>query len=156
MAYLTLQDFTDRTVAPTSYITEVETDQPGWTLKQINMWGRWIDARLGKRYAVPFDTDTPEVIKNWLSRLITWELYLKRGINPDDAQVAMIQERATTAEAEVKEAATGDTGLFEIPLKETPKPDAEGITRGAPLAYTEAGPYAWSRVQRANALNDPE
>jgi Protein of unknown function (DUF1320) len=154
MAYLTVAEFKDRTVAPQEYVDEVETRQAGWTLKQLELWSKWIDARLAKRYAVPFVAPLPECVLNWLTRIVTWELYLKRGIDPTDAQNEQIKERADGALDEVKEAADNDKGLFELPIRVMSGKDDEGVTRGSPLAHTEAGPYKWSRAQRSQAYID--
>jgi len=153
-AYMTLMEFKDRTVAPVEYVDEVEARQAGWTLKQIDFWGRWIDSRLAKRYATPFIVPFPEVIFNWLTRIVTWELYLKRGIDPTDAQNEQIKERADGALAEVKEAADSKDGLFELPVRVLSGVDDEGVIKGGPLGYTEVSPYTWSWVQKYEACFD--
>lgn len=154
-AYLTPTTYALLTTAPPEYIQEVEFRAPLWLAAQLLYWSSWIDSRLKKRYAAPFEAppDTPPVITGWLARIVDWELYLKRGINPDDEQTADVKERHTAAKAEVKEAADSKEGLFELPLKAS-IPTATSITRGGPLGYTEQSPYTWSVVQREAAADE--
>lgn len=151
LPYLTVQGFKDLAIIPSQYVDDIEVEQPGWTLKQLGYWSAVIDGRLRKRYAVPFDNDSPPVaIAGWLARIVTLEAYLRRGINATDEQVATIKERATDAHAEIKEAANSETGLFELPLR-ADSPTGQGVSRGGPMAYTEASAYRWTTVQQAAA-----
>lgn len=150
-AYLSKAEFQGLTISPARYVDEIEADEAGWTDIQILYWSRWLDSRLAKRYATPFAAppDTPVAVQGWIERLVTPRVYLKRGIDPTDAQWDAIQQGHTDALAETKEAADSLEGLFELPLKES---DAEdGITRGAPLSFTEVSPYTWTTVQRDEA-----
>jgi hypothetical protein len=150
LAYLTLAIYKNLTLAPPSYVDDVEVRHPGWVLAQLEFWSAWIDSRLKKRYAAPFaaSPNTPTVILGWLVRILDAELYLKIGINPRDEQAAtVVQERAAEAKTEVKEAADSREGLFELPLR-SDQPEVTGITRAAPLGYTEQSPYTWIGIQR--------
>lgn len=106
-----------------------------------------IDARLAKRYVTPFDAGNPPIaLQLWVSRIMTLRLYLKRGVDATDAQVAVIREDEQAAWAEIKEAADSATGLYELPLRST---DATlGVTKAGPLAYSETSPYRWTTRQR--------
>lgn len=149
MAYLTPTTYADLTIAPPEYIPQVEAMAPRWLAAQLEYWSSWIDARLRKRYAAPFAAapNTPPAVTGWLARIVDCELYLKRGIDPDDKQVDDVKERVAEAKAEVKEAADSTTGLFELPLRAA-EPAVSGVSRGGPLMYSEVSPYTWSAVQR--------
>lgn len=156
-AYLSKAEFKGLTISPARYVDEIEADESGWTDRQLAYWSRWLDARLAKRYATPFAAppNTPVAVTGWIERLVTSRVYLKRGIDPTDAQWDAIQQGHTDALAEIREAADSVEGLFELPLNESDTSD--GITRGAPLSYTEASPYTWTTVQRdAAELEDQE
>lgn len=153
MAYLDVTTYKARTLAPASYVDEVDAQEAGWTLAQLTLWSSWLDSRLRKRYAAPFGSPVPEAVLVWLTDIVTERLYLKRGIDAADAQVARITELADKAREEVREAADAKDGLFDLPLKEDTT--ATGITKGAPLGYAEASPYTWSPLQREDADSDP-
>lgn len=145
-AYLTALEFTGLTLAPDPYVAELQANFPGWLDNTLRMQSRLIDARLRKRYAAPFAPPYPEVVQHWLAKLVTVECYLKRGVDPTDAQFATMQEQAKEAWGEITEAANSDTGLFDLPLK-ADAASPGGISKGAPLAYTETSPYVWRDVQ---------
>jgi hypothetical protein len=146
-SYLTVAQFEALTVMPASYVGDIEAIQPGWSLTKLTSLSRLIDARLRKRYAVPFSAPYPETAQHWLSTIATPQFYLKRGVDPTDAQFAAMVEAATKAWSEVAEAANSDTGLFDLPLiADVAAPG--GISKGAPLAYTETSPYVWRDIQR--------
>jgi hypothetical protein len=75
---------------------------------------------------------------------VTPHAYLKRGCNPSDAQLVELFKDAEKAEAEIKEAADSETGLFDLPLQS----GASAISKGGPLSYSETSPYVWSTLQR--------
>lgn len=120
--------------------------QPGWVDGQLQYWSAWIDSRLAKRYATPFDTPYPVAVKGWLNRLVTLRVYLRRGVDPGDRQVAEIKLDAESAQAEIKEAADAKDGLYELPLRADTT--AGGVKRGTPRVYSEASPYVGFDVQK--------
>jgi hypothetical protein len=151
--YLTPSTFRDLSLLPPSYVDTIELMHPGWLGRQLSRWSSWIDARLAKRYAVPFDVDSPPfIVEEWLNRIVTHRCYLKRGVDPTDSQVDDIKQDAEKAMAEIAEAAEKKDGLFELPRRQD-LPDSEGISRGAPLGYSEQSPYTSSELQR-DAAND--
>lgn len=156
MPYLNADSYRNLTIAPPLYLDEVEVMHPGWIAEQLAFWSAWIDSRLKKRYAAPFDAppDTPPVVCGWLARIVDAELYLKRGYDPNDKQSARVDKRNDDARAEIKEAADSEKGLFELPLRAS-EPAATAITRGGPLGYTEQSPYTWSQVQRDASNEEP-
>jgi phage gp36-like protein len=146
--YLTLETFRDLSLLPPSYVDTIEAMHPGWISRQLARWSAWIDARLAKRYATPFDAASPPfIVEEWLNRLVTHRCYLKRGVDATDSQVDDIKQDAEKAAAEIKEAAESKEGLFELPPRQD-LPDEQGITRGSPMGYAEQSPYTWAELQK--------
>jgi len=159
-AYLTTAQFIDRTVAPPAYIAAVEARSPGWTQQQLAQESARIDARLRKRYAAPFvagdgSPNAPELVNVWLTRVVTRSVYLRRGVDPTDELWSEIREDARLAETELKEAADGATGLWDLPLRDAPG-TTSGISQGGPRSYSEASPYVYTDVQRAIATGEDQ
>ena len=150
-AYLDLAAFRLRTCLPSIDIDAVEADTPGYTDARLQAHSARIDARLRKRYAVPFEADptAPEVVLEWLQRLVTLDVYAKRGADPNDPTMQRIAEQAQKAEDELKEAADAEKGLFDLPVRDDA--DASDITKGGPLCYTETSPYVAFDRQRDDA-----
>jgi hypothetical protein len=102
----------------------------------------WIEARLAKRYKIPFEAPAPEAASRWLTSLTTNDCYGRRGFNPGSEQDReLVIEAAKTAATEVKEAADSKDGLFELPLRDDDDPQATAVSKGAPLGYSEQSPY---------------
>lgn len=141
--YLNISAFKLRAIIAPGHVDALETEQPGWVDAQSELVSRRIDARLGKRYAVPFAT-APEIVLDWAARLLTLQCFQRLGWNPSDPQAEQIQKDADDAEAEIKEAADAVTGLYDLPLAN----GTSGISKGMPRVYTEASPYVWTDVQR--------
>lgn len=151
--YLTIATFKNLTAMPSTDVDALEAIAPGWVDAKLAAKSRWIDARLSKRYAVPFTAPYPEAVTDWLARIVTLNAYLRRGVDPNDRQFEELKADAEAAELEVKEAAESEKGLFELPLRADTA--AGGISKGGPLGYSEASPYAWTDVQRdAATLED--
>lgn len=113
-----------------------------------------IESRLRKRYDIPFSQPFPEAACRWLAKITTLSCYEKRGFNPGSEQDKEgIIASATTAEAEISEAADAKDGLFELPLREE-TPDVSGVTKGFPLGYSEASPYVAFDRQLDAAINE--
>jgi len=154
VAYLTIEEFKNLTVCPGVYVDDIETEQPGWVQGQLDFWSSYIDSRLAKRYATPFDADSPPlVVKGWLARLVTVPLYRRRGVDTTDAQITAVQDDAKDAQAELKEAADSKEGLYELPLR-ADAPVSDGVTRGKVLSYCEQSPYTWTIVQERNGRGE--
>lgn len=142
---MTLDEFKDRTNMPVEFIEAIEAVRAGWTEKQIALAIAWIESRLRKRYAVPFDAPQPEAFLAWVTRLVTFEAWQRRGYDPADLSMAQAAEDAKTARDEVKEAADSKDGLFDLPLRADTT--AQGIRKGGPLVYSEQSPYVWTTRQ---------
>lgn len=152
MGYLDVAGFKERTIMPEGDVVTLEKSRLGYLTKRLAHWEAWIDARLTKRYAVPFGTppvspstlrtDVPEIVLLWLTSLVTLDAYSGRGFNPSsEADQISIVTPATTAMAEVKEAAESAVGLFELPLRQSDGTGSSGVSKTGPLAYTENSPY---------------
>jgi hypothetical protein len=144
--YLNVQTFKSYTVAPAEYADYIESSEPGWLDGQLTIWSRKLDAQLRKRYAVPFDEPVPEAVKLWLAALVTWPLYLKRGIDPTDTMMSEIRDAHRDAWKEIQEAADLEKSRTDLPLRANTT--ETGISKGGVVHYAEASPYTWTTVQR--------
>lgn len=150
-AYLTVAEFKLRTVMAQSNVDALELNEPGFLDAQLAGWTDQINARLRKRYAVPFASPVPPVVLEWLVRLVTPRAFLKLGVNPSDEQMTAIFKDAEMALAELKEAADAEMGLFDLPLRADRS--ASGITGGT-LAYSEQSPYTWMGRQATGGRSE--
>ena len=148
--YMTVAEFRSRTIMPGEDVDSLEIVKPGFLQVTLDDWSDEINARLRKRYAVPFAAPTPPIILRWLNKLATREAYHARGYNPSskEDQVA-IEDAANRIEVELKEAADSKDGLFELPLRADNA--SSGVAVGGPLSYSETSPYKWTDVQRSAA-----
>ncbi len=144
-AYLTVLEFTPLSLMPDEDIDALELRYSAFLSAQLASRSAWIDSRLRKRYAVPFAAPYPDAVVGWLAALVTVRAYLKRGVNPNDEQWLLIKADADTAVAEIKEAADSETGLFDLPLRQDTT--ASGISKGAPMGYSEASPFVFTDRQ---------
>lgn len=153
MAYLTVTQFKARTIMPGADFEQLEAAAPQWLATQLESVSRLqIDARLRKRYACPFDeSDPPEAVRAWVTRIVTMYAYFKRGIEQTDPAWQTVREEFNEARAEIKEAADAVDGLFDLPLRGSST--QTGIVLGAPLGYSEPGPYDWTDRQREAVQN---
>lgn len=143
-AFLDFNGFRARTLMPPEDVDAVEAAHAGWILQQLVDGSAYLRSRLDKRYG-PWEAPYPNACGRWLAAMVTVRAYMKRGVNPSDAQFELIKADADLAVAEVKEAADSSTGLFDLPLRQDS--DASGIARGTPLSHSEAGPYEWTDLQ---------
>src|SRR5688572_19905169 len=123
-----------------------EARQPGWVLAQLQSQSGGIDARLRKRYAVPF-VATPDVVRVWLTNIVTRRLFLFRGVDPTDRQFVEICKDADQSVQDLKEAADAVEGLFDLPLRNAGL-SATAVSKGGPFGYSEASPYVGADLQR--------
>lgn len=107
---------------------------------RIADWTALIEARLRKRYAVPFTSPVPAAVLLWLTAAVTADCYERRGFNPGSEQDkdAILGARDRVL-ADLKEAADSVTGLFDLPLRDDTA--GSGIVAEGPLSYTETSPY---------------
>ncbi len=151
--YLDVAGFGLRSVMPAEMIQRLEQKSPGWLQTKLNAKSAWIDAKLWKRYAVPFASPAPEIVLDWLAALVTPEAYAKIGFNPSSEQdKSSIIEPADNARDEIDEAADAQNGKFELPLRADTT--AGGISRGGPRVYSEASPYVGFDRQAATGRDE--
>jgi hypothetical protein len=143
-AYLDIAGFKSLSIMSSAEVDELEAIAPGWLTAKLAARSRWIEARLRKRYG-PFSEPYPEAIQDWLARIVTLAAYLRRGVDPTDAQFAEIKADAEKAEEEIAEAAEAQDGLFDLPLRADS--NASGIAKGAPYVYSERSPTLWTHIQ---------
>lgn len=145
MYLTTLDEFKDLTTLPGDYVDALERSREGWVMSRVAYWSAWVNARLSKRYAVPFVAPFPAIVCGWVSDLVTMDCWTRRGFDPTTADMQTTIEAAQRARDEVKEAADGDKGLFELP--ERADLNKVATSRGGPRSYTEASPYVWTSRQ---------
>lgn len=154
MAYLTVAQFRTESLMPGVQVDALEAEHAGFLEARLARRSDAIDARLRKRYAAPFASPVPGKVIEWLLAGVTLAAYLKLGVDPLDAQIADIKEAATTADAELLEAANSETGLFDLPLRADTT--ATGISKGGPMSYSEASPYVHNDVRGTAGKADDE
>lgn len=138
---------------PGEMIARLENKSPGWLQTKLNAKSSWINAKLWKRYAVPFSAPYPEIVLDWLAALVTPEAYAKIGFNPSSEQdKSSIIEPADNARDEIDDAADAQNGKFELPLRQDTT--AAGISRGGPMVYSEQSPYVAFDRQAATARSE--
>lgn len=130
---------------PADYIDAIERSQAGWVDAQLALVWAKIEARLWKRYAIPFIAPAPEVALGWLTDIVTLRCWVKRGFDPGTLDMQPILDAAAQAQADVAEAADGEVGKFELPLRQDSLTNA--TKRGGPRSYSEASPYVWTTLQ---------
>ncbi len=124
------------------------TQQAAWQAfvdAQLIAYTAEINAILSKRYATPFQAPVPNVIRNWLARLVTGALYERRGWDPSDAQATALYAHIERIWAALRDAADSEIGLRELPLRQNTT--ADGVSKGMPFGYSEASPYSWVDAQ---------
>ena len=147
-SYLTLPAYRSRTTIPSELV-----DSCAERGKDPQLWlddhSSWIRGRLAKRYAVDFSDPgpVPGIILLWLKRLVDIEVWQAIGTNPEGRLDGSYEAEAQKVKDEVREAADAKDGLFELPLRNTDPLGASAVSKGAPLAYSEASPYAWTTLQ---------
>lgn len=128
---------------PAADIDAVEALFPGTFEGVANAVSRVFDGKLAKRYAAPFVDPVPEAIRWHVAKVVTYELWVKRGFNP---QGSVAEQERNESLAWLKEAADGKDGLIELPRRED-EPGSSGVTKGGPLGYSEPSPYDWVDAQ---------
>ena len=153
-AYLTLTEFKLQSTIPVEVLEAIEVVTPGWIDAQLSSASSHIDARLAKRYEVPFSSPYPAQIQDWVAAIVSAKCYERRGVDPVDRQVDRTFAAADLAETEIKEAqdfvgdsggTAGMRGAFELPLRADTS--ASGISKGGPRIYSEQSPYVWHSRQ---------
>ena len=153
-SYLSVEQFRTESLMPGVQVDALEQEHPGFLLAKLTRRSGAIDARLRKRYAAPFADPVPDKVIEWLLAGVTLAAYLKLGVDPLDAQIADIKAAAQLADEELQEAADSEKGLFDLPLRADTADT--GISKGAPLGYSEQSPYVHTDMQRSTARSEDE
>jgi hypothetical protein len=139
MGYLDLAGFRSRTLMPGEDIDALEHKQSGWIAGQIAQVESRVNARLRKRYTVPFVAPIPEVILGVVTAIVTHRAYLKLGVRSTDETFVEIREQSKDALETLREIADSTAGLYDLPL--TNAEAASAVTQATPFGYSEATPY---------------
>lgn len=102
-------------------------------------------------------TPVPEVILQWITQIVTPDVYRARGTNPQDPEIQRLEDdriRVLGTDGkggELREAADGENGLLDIPFDDAL---ASAVSNG-PLGYSETSPYvAFDREERTGRCED--
>jgi len=152
MSYLSFSEFKVRSLMGAAQIDRLEGKLPGFVASSLVDESAYIDARLRKRYAAPFQAPYPPVVLRWLNQLVTLKSMMALGFNPQSPQDSLAKEQHDIAVAELKEAADSKDGLFDLPLRADTT--ATGVSKGGPRGYSEESPYTNLDRQRARLRNE--
>src|SRR5580658_6575792 len=124
-------------------ITIVENKTPGKVESLIAGNWAWMCGLLLKRYPLPWPLPVPELLLLWLTQITTPAVFRSRGVAGmgADSQIDRLDKLADEAKKEVRDAANGQNGLFELLMSDASPGTA--VALGGPLAYTESSPYFW-------------
>lgn len=104
---------------------------------------------IGDSYQSP--TPVPEIVLTWLTAMVTYDAYRKRGMNPQDPAGELIVKEYDAAIADLRDAANSKDGLFDLPTNE----DADSaVTTGGPLGSSQQSPYVWTDIEECQARNE--
>lgn len=151
--YLTFDAFRTAGGMPAEAVDELDEREPGFILRRLEIVSARINAKLAKRYVVPFSSPYPDVVCGWLADIVTADAYARRGFNIGSERDQDIRDRAAQAWKEVEEAANATDGLFELPLRQD-LPSSSAATLGGPYGYSEASPYVAHSIQAARARDE--
>jgi len=154
VAYQTLVEFRTATLMPDEFVDECEARYPGFIDNRLLLVSARIDSALAKRYNAPFQSPYPIAVCDWLTRIVTHDVWLKRGRASTDEDANMYLTDRDGAWADIKEAANSETGLFDLPARANT--DESGIARGFPRGVAQQSPYAWSVSQARIGRSEDE
>ncbi|HEX8795458.1 MAG TPA: phage protein Gp36 family protein [Polyangiaceae bacterium] len=140
--YLDLAGFTLRTIMPSGDVTLVETAAPGFIEARIAIAQQEIDSRLRKRYVIPLPAPVNEKVLSWITDLVTWDAFNKRGRNPSSPEMQDVKDARDLVYTQVKEAADSQNGLYDLPLRQDAE-DESGIATGGPLGTAQRSVYTF-------------
>src|SRR4029077_12362225 len=152
-AYLTQGEYAALTWISNSWLGDAEARKVGIIDTALSFESARIDANLVKRYAVPFEFPVPLCVQRWLVQLVNVQVMLVIGVDQTDLMYQSVQGQYETALKELDLAANGETGHFELPLKET-LPKSDGVSKGFPRVYSEQSPYVGLQQQRVTGREE--
>ena len=92
MSYLDVEEYKQYSNLPDVDIDDMEAIQAGWIDRKLRALSNAVDARLRKRYSVPFVAPFPDQVCDWVARLMDVALLKKRGVDATDEQFVSIVE----------------------------------------------------------------
>ncbi|WP_437623382.1 hypothetical protein [Sorangium sp. So ce1151] len=135
---------------PDEDVDFIEARYPGFLTAKLEEHSSRIDSRLAKRYVVPLRSKTtdepPEIVYAWLTAFTTLDAYLRRGFNGSSEQDAYIGAQRDWADEDIQETSDAQNGRYELLLVKDGA-QASAVSKGGPLAYSEASPYTWQQRQ---------
>jgi len=142
--YATIQDVKDFGIMPPEDVDALETQYPGFVVRQCVGVSSHFDTKLAKRYATPLGQVSgaydPALVFNVVQQVVA-RLYLRRGYNPSSQQDQQIRKAYDDAEEWLRQAADPQSGLVELAGAVGLGSTGPGVTLGGPLSYSEASPY---------------
>lgn len=158
MAYLTYDEFKARARLPPEYIDGVSACSRDFVTLTLELESAYIDGRLFKRYAVPFDPNLPAplCVQRWLVDLVSLQVWLRRGMDATQMDADLYAKAAEQARLDLKEAADSDTGLWDLPLRvdTTTENTVSGIKKPKLRSYSETSPFVGQRIQRTRGREE--
>lgn len=154
MSLIDLATFKDNSTMPPEDVDALEVQYPGFVARRIAKRESRMNDRLVNRYAVPFSSASPpDTAVDWVVAQVTLDCYMRRGWNPTSAQDLLVKEQSDKAEAQILEAANSDTGLFNLPIRQS-SAGTTGVSKGGPFGYSETSPYVAFDRQADDARNE--
>lgn len=135
---------------PGTVLAEFETTYPGRLDKMIEAISRLMDSHLFKRYATPFQTPVPEVVKFHGAQILSHQLRVIIGFDPGSRQDEQIVDARNAAFTWLEQAANARDGLVELPRRE-PEPgqkDVSGVARRKARAFSYGKAIDWHRARK--------
>lgn len=147
MPYATSSDVRLKGVLIPADVDRVEARFPGITAARLATAHARLNARLQKRYRLPFLTPVPECLVWWEAVVVSYELLTDlRGLNPESGQGPRLEQAYQEAKEWLTAAVDSEHGDVELRSAEAPL-GAAAVNAGGPLGYSELSPYTWSDVQ---------
>lgn len=135
--YLTYEQLADYSELPIEYLAEAG---PDFCTAQIAIAESRIRDQLSKRYNMDAIVSANDTLKGWIAALVSVKVLTRRGIDPTDILWKTIQDAATIANDEIKQAAQSDTGRFDLPR-------ATAVRKSVIVGSSDHDPHAWIRRQ---------
>lgn len=151
MAYATPADVRLKGVLLPSDVDRVEGRFPGITQARLDTAHARLNAKLMKRYRLPFQTPVPQCLVWYEAVIVSYELLADvRGLNPESGQGPRVEQAYQEAQEWLKAAVDPEHGDVELRAAEAGL-GPSAVNAGGPFGYSEASPYAWIDAQ-AEAL----
>ena len=138
---------------PSTFIDELlptDPSDPNVVETTIEGVSRYMDSFLLKRYATPFQEPVPISVKFHCAQIVSHQLRIKVGFDPNSQQDEQIIRLRDEAFDWLKMAASASEGLVELPLRE-PDPgekDATGVAHQKTQTFSYHNTINWHRAQK--------